>query len=82
MGCQLIRPETGLYLTHCNGKSVPRVLEKFEEILEDLSVADPESGRNRKCIFSRSESFVPSFMEVWVFYKFKMTQWDENRTQS
>ncbi len=65
MGCKLIKPECGQFMTHCNGKSVPRVLDKYEEILADLRVSDADSGRELKCSFSRSESFVPSFMETW-----------------
>ena len=86
MGVMLIHPEHGQYMTHCNGKSVPGVLDKYEEILEHLKISvpcssldsgsDSESGSgpvfNLKCIFKRSESFVSSFSEVWIFYKLKM----------
>ena len=69
MGVMLIHPEHGQYMTHCNGKSVPGVLDKYEEILEHLKISvpcssldsgsDSESGSgpvvNLKCIFKRSD---------------------------
>jgi hypothetical protein len=71
MGVRLIRPHTGQYMTHCNGKSVSGVLDKYESILDDLRISHPESGELR-CSYTRSESFVASFLEVWVFYKLRM----------
>jgi hypothetical protein len=74
LGVRLIRPDVGKYMTHCNGKAVAGVLAKYEDMLQSLRVSDPESGRRLKCTFSRSQSFVPSFMEVWVFYKLRVVE--------
>ena len=73
LGLRLLQPGSGQYMTHCNGKGVSGVLEKYEKILENLRISDSDSGQKLKCQFLRSESFVPSFLEVWVFYKLKLT---------
>ncbi|QQP52555.1 Spermine synthaselike, partial [Caligus rogercresseyi] len=54
----LLKPDEGKYLTHCNGKNVPDALKIFEEIVQKL-----------QCGFRIKESFVGSFMEIWVFYE-------------
>ena len=56
---QILKP-TGKYLTHGNGSNCPESLEMFEEQLEKL---DP------KVKYTKSNAFVPSFMEDWVFYQ-------------
>lgn len=61
-GLELIKPESGRYLTHCNGKSVPACLEKYEEM---IAAIDPAVN------FRKRESFVSSFMEIWVFYELR-----------
>jgi hypothetical protein len=58
-------------MTHCNGKSVSGVLDKYESILDNLRISLPDSEELR-CSYKRSESFVASFLEVWVFYKLRM----------
>ena len=69
LGIQLIIPNTGKYLTHFNGKSVPKMICEYEQMLNNLSV---QSDRSLKCEFTHSESFVPSFQEVWLFYQISM----------
>ena len=71
---QLIKPGTGKYLTHCNGKSVPNVISQYEHMLKNLSV---QNVPGLKCTFTKSESFVPSFQEVWIFYQILMV--DRNK---
>lgn len=67
LGMQLIIPNTGKYLTHYNGKSVPsKYISKYEEMLHDLRV---ESDPSLRPIFKHWESYVPSFFETWIFYK-------------
>ena len=74
LAVQLIKPNTGKYLTHFNGKSVPMMISDYEDILNSLSVP---AEQNFKCTHTRSESFVPSFQEVWLFYQISMLH--ENR---
>ena len=69
LSVKLIKPNTGKYLTHFNGKSVPNLIHEYEQMLENLSVP---TDRALKCTFSRSECFVPSFQEVWIFYQIEM----------
>lgn len=56
---KILKP-TGKYLTHGNGANSPDSLAMFEEQLDKL---------NPKVKFTRSNAFVPSFMEDWVFYQ-------------
>ena len=70
LAVQLIKPCTGKYLTHFNGKSVTRMIPEYELILSKLFV--PKS--DLKSSFTRSESFVPGFQETWLFYQLSMIQ--------
>lgn len=56
---KILKP-TGKYLTHGNGANRPDSLSMFEEQLTKL--APPVK-------YTRSNAFVPSFMEDWVFYQ-------------
>lgn len=56
---KILKP-TGKYLTHGNGANRPDSLGMFEGQLAKL---EP------KVKFTRSNAFVPSFMEDWVFYQ-------------
>lgn len=56
---KLLKPD-GKYLTHGNGANSPESLAMFEEQLLKL---------RPKVKFTRSNAFVPSFMENWVFYQ-------------
>ncbi|CAB4054245.1 SMS [Lepeophtheirus salmonis] len=56
---RLLKPAEGKYLTHCNGKSVPLALKTFENLVT----------QKFNCSYERKETFVPSFMEIWVFYE-------------
>lgn len=56
---KILKP-TGKYLTHGNGANSPESLAMFEEQLTKLDA---------KVKFTRSNAFVPSFMEDWVFYQ-------------
>ena len=53
----------GHLMTHCNGISVPEVLNDYEDMARGLNEG--------KVDLFRWESFVPSFMETWVFYQIK-----------
>ena len=57
----LIKPNTGKYMTHCNGVNVPEAHKAYEEML--LSLA------GGKCTFERFQRFVPSFTETWMYYR-------------
>ena len=48
---------------------MPKLIYEYEQMLEKLSVPTDSA---LKCTFSRSESFVPSFQEVWIFYQITM----------
>jgi hypothetical protein len=61
MAIKLVKPNTGKYLTHCTGKNVENGLEDYEKVLKQLAEG--------KCTFTRSENFVNSFMETWIFYQ-------------
>ena len=62
---ELLEPENGRYLTHCNGRSVSACLLAYEEMLCGL-----RGGKGVR--FTQRESFVSSFMEKWVFYELKL----------
>ncbi|XP_055627765.1 spermine synthase isoform X2 [Toxorhynchites rutilus septentrionalis] len=51
---------TGKFMTHGNGVSCPESLRMYEAQLANLS---------SKVTFTKCTSFVPSFMEEWVFYQ-------------
>lgn len=56
---KILKP-TGKYLTHGNGANRPDSLAMFEEQLHKLQPT---------VVFEKTQAFVPSFMEEWVFYK-------------
>ena len=58
---------SGKYYAHCNGKSVPLVLKQYEELLDGIRI--DKDGKKFKTSWSKTESFVPSFMETWIFYQ-------------
>jgi spermine synthase len=60
LGTQLLKP-SGKYMTHCNGKSAFGAVEAYESMLSRVN--------GGKCSFKQSEKFVPSFMEIWLFYQ-------------
>ena len=45
-------------MTHCQGKSAVSALNSYENMAAEIGMGT-----------LRRESFVPSFMEVWVFYE-------------
>jgi spermine synthase len=47
-------------MTHGNGASCPESLKMYEEQLKKLTPA---------VSFTKDSSFVPSFMEDWIFYQ-------------
>jgi len=61
MGVNLVKPNTGKYLTHCTGLNVQSAINDYEKVLKELA--------GGKCTFTQSTSFVNSFMETWVFYQ-------------
>lgn len=70
MALPLLKPVTGRYYTHCNGKSVPTLLQKYEDMLDKFVVTKCTANNQRfKLKWTKTESFVPSFMEIWVFYQ-------------
>jgi len=76
----MLKPETGRYYTHCNGKSVPTLLQKYEDMLDRFVVTKTTSknGGNKKfkLKWTQKQTFVPSFMEVWVFYQVQLIDYD------
>ena len=68
----ILKPKIGKYYTHCNGKSVPLVLKQYEQLLDEIRI--DKNGKTYKTKWSRSESFVPSFMETWVFYQVSLQE--------
>ena len=70
LAVQLIKPCTGKYLTHFNGKSATKMIPEYELMLSNLSI----TNSSLKCSFSQSESFVPGFQETWLFYQLSMMQ--------
>jgi len=61
MGVQLLKPNTGKYMTHANGKNAPQAIEAYEKMLSTLA--------NGRCTFERRQRFVSSFMETWMYYR-------------
>ena len=68
----ILKPKSGKYYTHCNGKSVPLVLKQYEQLLDEIRI--DKNGKTYKTKWSRTESFVPSFMETWVFYQVSLQE--------
>ena len=69
---KILKPKVGKYYTHCNGKSVPLVLKQYEELLDGIRI--DKDGKKFKTSWSKTESFVPSFMETWVFYQVSLQE--------
>ena len=72
MAFSILKPHTGRYYTHCNGRSVPIILKKYEDMLDNFNVMKKNDENHYKVIWTKSETFVPSFMEVWVFYQIRL----------
>ena len=68
----ILKPKSGKYYTHCNGKSVPLVLKQYEQLLDEIRI--DKNGKTFKTKWNRTESFVPSFMETWVFYQVSLQE--------
>ena len=60
-GMKVLKPETGKYLTHCNGVNVPQAIVAYENVLKKIC--------GGKCFFSKTKCYVKSFFETWVFYQ-------------
>merc|ERR1719376_1429007 len=82
LAVNLIKPNGGgKLMAHCNRKTLPEFIVKFEGMLAGLRVttAGNNEGENGhistelKPVFQRRDSFVPSFMGTWVFYTLQMT---------
>ena len=63
----LLTPESGRFYIHCNGLSVPFILKKYEDLLSDLTIT--KNSMLYTLQWTQTKSFVPSFMETWVFYQ-------------
>ena len=70
LAVQLIKPNKGKLMAHCNRKTLPEFVAKFESMLSGLTVDNDPSLRPN---FQRRDSFVPSFMGTWVFYTLIMS---------
>ena len=68
----LLKPHTGKFYTHCNGKSVPSVLHKYQDMLDKIVIK--KNGQNYSLKWVQRQSFVPSFMEVWIFYQVQLVE--------
>jgi len=55
-----ILPVGGKYMTHCNGKNSPEALDVFENEVKKI-------GYPLEIV--RSEAYIPSFLETWVFFE-------------
>lgn len=81
MALQRLKPgHQGRFYTHCNGKSVPAILEKYQDMLNSVVIS--KNSRSYKCQWSKSQAFVPSFMEVWVFYQVSLIEADQNNVEN
>ena len=76
MALPMLKPITGRFYTHCNGKSVPTLLQKYEDMLDKFVVTKIANNQKFKLKWSKTENFVPSFMEVWVFYQVQLVPLD------
>lgn len=57
----------GLYMSHTTGKGNVKSLEEWENFLDDSKI---------KVEYEKRSSYVPSFMEIWVFYTIKKKKGD------
>ena len=73
LALSLLKPETGRFYVHCNGKNVPRILQKYEDLLTQLRIKKHD-GTSYQVAWTQSESFVPSFMETWIFYQIHLEE--------
>jgi len=60
MGLRVVKPK-GQFLTHLVGLSAMDVISEYEKMLKEW--------RNPTLKFERAEAMVPSFLEVWTFYR-------------
>ena len=67
LALSLLKPESGRFYIHCNGLSVPLILKKYENLLSDLTIT--KNSILYSLQWTQTKSFVPSFMETWVFYQ-------------
>ena len=61
MGVSVLKPNTGKYMTHCNGLNAPEAIAAYERMIGTLA--------GGKCTFERGQKFVPSFYETWIYYR-------------
>lgn len=61
MGMKLLRPKTGKYLTHANGKTLQEAIDAYERMVTGIN--------GGQCQFRRWENYVPSFSDTWLFYE-------------
>ncbi len=66
LGMSLLKPNTGRYLTHCNGINVPKSLAAYEAMLSGVA--------GGKCRFTKTTHYVTSFMETWVYYQIRKVE--------
>lgn len=57
----VLKPETGKFMTHCNGVNVPESIKAYETVLSKIC--------DGKCYFNKTKCYVKSFFETWVFYQ-------------
>lgn len=66
----VLKPETGKFMTHCNGVNVPESIKAYETVLSKISEG--------KCYFNKTKCYVKSFFETWVFYQVSRKAWKLN----
>lgn len=66
LAVSLLKPDTGKYLTHYNGKNSISSMSTYESMIQNISL---DSHPGAKCVYTSTERFVPSFMETWIFYQ-------------
>nr|XP_053655703.1 spermine synthase-like [Cherax quadricarinatus] len=60
LGTELVKPDTGKYMTHATGIQCKKALTMFEEQLSSLEIP---------VTFTQTSHYVPSFKEKWCFYQ-------------
>jgi len=78
MALPMLKPVTGRFYTHCNGKSVPTLLQKYENMLDKFVVTKTANNQRFQLKWTQTETFVPSFMEVWVFYQVQLVPYERS----
>ena len=61
LAVSILAPKIGKYLTYCIGINAPQGIQAYEEVLSKIG--------DGKCTFNKTNCYVKSFVETWVFYQ-------------